>query len=151
MTVRLTYDLPGAGWADCTIVIDGQALRLSASYLSDALDDLTGAVIAVLRGEECASAVFSEEPGEYRWELWRVGVDRLRLRIFWSLPRWGDGPHDPAEPIFDATCRLRTFGGQLLSELQRLLREHGEDGYRAKWVLYDFPMHRFTTLASLLK
>jgi hypothetical protein len=150
MAVRLFYDLQEAGWADCTVEIDEHRVTVSASYLSNALDDLSAAVMALLRGASSATAAFAEEPGESRWQFDRESQDQVRLRIFWSLHRWEDRPHDPSVPIFEATCRLRTFAGQLLAELQRLLREFGEDGYKARWIKHEFPKNRLTELQELL-
>lgn len=75
---------------------------------------------------------------------------QLRVRIFWTLPRWKDQPHNVDTPIFDATCRIRTFAGEVLVELQRLLKEYGEAGYKERWVLHDFPSKRLRQLEELL-
>jgi hypothetical protein len=150
MTVNLLYDLHEAGWADCTVEIGDHRITVSASYLSDALDDLSAAVVALLRGEPSAAATFTEEPGEFTWQFERQDQGQLRVRIFWSLPRWEEQPHDPSVPIFEATCRLETFAGQLLAQLQRLLHELGEDGYKARWIAHEFPRRRLTQLQNLL-
>ncbi len=150
MTVKLRYELHDAGWADCTVEIGPDRVTASASYLSDALDSLSGAVVSLLKGDDSAEVIFSEEPGEFRWLLTRVPPDQLRVRIYWSLPRWNDQPHDVRMPILDATCRMRTFAGQVLAELQRLFTEYGETGYKARWVLHDFPSKRLHQLEELL-
>ena len=150
MTVRLRYELHEHGWADCSVEIGENRLALSASYLSDALESLGSAVVAMLRGEHASTAVFSEEPGEFQWRFTQVPPDQLRVQILWSLPRWDEKPHDPRTPIFDATCRLRIFAGQLLSEFQRLLREYGEVGYKQRWVQHRFPSERLHQIESLL-
>lgn len=131
--MKLRYDLTGTGWADCTIAIGEATATVTASYLSDALDDLVGAVVALLCGDEQSTASFAEEPGEYRWEFARKGPDGVIIRIRFL------GAGSDNQPIFDAETRLRTLAGALLSELQRLLREYGADGYRQRWVLHDFP------------
>jgi hypothetical protein len=149
MTVRLRYELCGAGWADCTLEVDDQTATISASYLSDALDSLAGAVVSVLQHGESTAATFAEEPGEFRWQLDPTG-EHLRVRIYWNLRRWNDLPHDPAIPLFDATCRTRTFAGQVLAELQRLLKEYGAAGYKDRWIMHDFPSARMVQLQELL-
>ena len=42
-----TYMLTGSGWSEATIADDGAALTLRVSYLSNALRDLTDAMIAL--------------------------------------------------------------------------------------------------------
>jgi|SRR5438132_8456844 len=150
MAVKLRYELQEAGWAECTLEIDEQRVTVSASYLSDALDNLCAAVVALLHGEPSATASFAEEPGEFRWQFDLQDKDQLRVRVYWSEDRWNDRLHDPSAPIFDGLCRLRTFAGQVLAELQRLLRDVGETEYRRRWILNDFPMKRLEQLETLL-
>jgi len=152
MAVNLRYELETAGWAHCTIKIDEQRAEITASYLSDALGDLCAAVVALLRGDRSASAPFAEEPGEFRWQFDVHDGDQLRVRIYWNEVEasWGEGLPDPSTPIFDGLCRLRTFAGQVVAELQRLLREHGQTGYKERWVLNDFPTKRLEQLEALL-
>ena len=150
MAVMLRYELREAGWADCTVQIGEQRITVSASYLSNALDDLAAAVVALLRGESSATATFAEEPGEFRWQFDRQDNDQVRVRIYWSIPRWKEQLHDPATPIFDGVCPSRTFAEQLVAELQRLLRKYGVSGYRDRWVLHNFPSKRLEQLQALL-
>jgi len=149
--VTFRYELTGRGWADCTLQIGDRSVTASASYLSNALDDFARAVVAILNGDASASAEFTEEPGHFTWQFDRTDGDDLRVRLFWSLPRWNDEAHDPGTPLFDETCRLRTFAAQLLSELQRLQSQHGPAGYKDLWVLHEFPTRRLTQLESLLR
>jgi hypothetical protein len=152
MAVKLRYELQVAGWAECTVEIDEQRATVTASYLSDALGDLCAATVALLRGEPSATATFAEEPGEFRWQFDIQNGDQLRIRIYWNEveAHWSNGIPDPSAPIFDGLCQLRTFAGQVVAELQRLLREYGETGYRERWVLSDFPTKRLEQLESLL-
>lgn len=148
--VRLHYELTAPGWADCTLQIGDRTVTASASYLSNALDDFARAVVGILKGDASASAEFTEEPGHFTWKFDRTDDENVRVRLFWSLPRWNDEHHDPSTPLFDETCRLRTFAGQLLSELQRLQAQHGQRGYKELWVNHEFPVKRLTQLKSFL-
>ena len=49
MGVQISYDIVGSGWAKCTIRVDEACATVTASYLSDALDDLASALAASLR------------------------------------------------------------------------------------------------------
>lgn len=142
--MKFHYDLTGIGWADCTIEIGEATATATASYLSDALDDLAGAVVALLSGDERSTAIFVEEPGEYSWEFTRKGSDGVRIRIRFL----GAGSDD--HPIFEAETRLSTFAGALLSELERLLRQYGTAGYKERWVRHAFPEHRVDQLKEFL-
>src|SRR6185437_14618089 len=142
--MKFHYDLTGIGWVDCTIEIGEATATATASYLSDALDELAGAVVALLRGNEQSTATFVDEPGEYRWEFARERSDGVRIRIRFL------GAGSVNYPIFEAETLLGTFAGALLSELERLLREYGTAGYKERWVRHDFPERRIDELKTLL-
>lgn len=150
MGVTISYELTGAGWADCTLHIDDKFVRVSASYLSHALEDLASAVAAALRGHPCAKASCAEEPGEYRWIFEPRADGRVRVRILEFQELWGDRPDSEGKELLSAECRLRTLAGALLSELQRIDRDLGRKGYREKWIDADFPVERMEELESLL-
>ena len=150
MGVQLSYDLVGTGWARCTICVDDASATVTASYLSDALDDLASAISATLRGHPHATAAFTEEPGEYRWVFNPLPEGKVSVRILEFKEMWGGRPDEEGELIFHAKCRLRTLAGALVSELQRLERTYGFAGYREKWVEHDFPTQRLAELQNLL-
>src|SRR5947209_5817918 len=130
VNVSVSYNLTGTGWAECTVAIDKQQATITASYLSDALADLLGAVIRVVEGEAEATASFAEEPGEYRWRLIRIEPDRLLVRILEFPQLWGHRPDEEGKLVLHAECRLRAFAGAILSASQRVLEEFGIAGYR---------------------
>lgn len=150
MSVSISYQLTGEGWAECDVVVDDRlASTLIASHLSDALRDLLGAVVRILEGEAEATASFEDEPGEYRWRLIRLTPDRLQVRIL-AFPDMRDDPDDEGKVLVDAVCRLRTFAGSVYSASQRLLEKHGLEGYFDLWGM-EFPMEKFETLERLLR
>jgi hypothetical protein len=151
MGVQISYDLVGTGWAECTIRVDDASARVTASYLSDALDDLASAVLAALRGHPHATASFTEEPGEFRWVFEPLPGANVSVRILEFKEMWGGRPDEEGEVIFHSQCRLRTLAGAVLSELQRLESTYGLVGYRERWVQHDFPVGRLAEFRALLK
>lgn len=151
MSVSFAYDLVGSGWAECTIAIDEQHATITASYLSDAFGDLLSAVIRIVEGQPEATASFAEEPGEYRWRIFRKEPDRLLIRILEFPQLWGDRPDEEGQILFEAECRLRTFAGAVQSESQRLLEKHGTDGYLGTWHQHEFPLEKQERLRQLLQ
>ena len=150
MGVQISYDIVGAGWAKCTIRVDDACATVTASYLSDALDDLASAVAGSLPGASARDGSFTEEPGEYRWIFEPVSERRVSVRILEFKEMWGGRPDEEGTIIFHAQCRLRTLAGALVSELLRLERTYGLAGYRGKWVEHDFPVLRLAELQELL-
>ena len=143
----LTYRLRGHGWAEATISQDGPGVTLTASYLSDALGDLTAAVVALLGGAEEQMVCWEEEPGEYRWYFTRAGA-QVRVRIAW-VPDNEPGRMRPREEeVFVASCALARLAAQVRGALRQLLAEHGAAGYLAGWIRYPFPMADFQRLVE---
>lgn len=125
-------------------------MTVTASYLSDALRSLISAVCRILNGVSEATASFDEEPGEYRWRIFRIDNDMIRLLILEFSDLWSNKPDSEGKPIFDVKCRLRTFAGAVYDGCQRLLAEHGHNGYRDKWLEHEFPDSDLRELRRLL-
>ncbi len=150
MAISIRYNLTGRGWAECIVEIDDRQAHLTASYLSDALADLLCAVECVVRGIDDATALFIEEPGEYRWRFRRIAPDRLWVQIIEFDEPWQHHPDAEGKVIFDAECRLRTFAGAVLSASQQVLATYGFHGYREQWVNRDFPIELQAKLKASL-
>ena len=150
MSTSLNYRLTGRGWSECEVHIGERSFVASASYLSDALGDLCRAFVALVEGAPRVTARFAEEPGEYRWVIERSDHERARVQIYSFNETFDRRPDSDGRLEFEGECRLRTIAGSLLSELQRLLVEHGEAGYRERWVNHDFPTEQMNALRSAL-
>ena len=146
----VTYTLTGKGWSKCFAQIGEHSADVTASYLDDALGDLLRAIVGLMKDVEDTTASFAEEPGEYRWRFRRVAPDKVNIRILQFGELWGYKPDEEGEILLDVTCRLRTFAGAVLSASQRVLEEHGLEGYKAEWVAHDFPLDLQQELKSLL-
>lgn len=148
----LTFSVTSLGPGSITAELagDGTHVQLTASYLSDALGDLTRVVIGLLRGAPRARCAWQEEPGEHRWLFERAG-NRVHLRVLWFPRTFSKQPDDVGRCVFSTTCTLASFAGQLKSQLDRLLGEHGVEGYQARWKTYPFPMAEYEHLRSLIR
>jgi hypothetical protein len=148
--VEFHYELTGTGWSECRVAIGDTWCQVTASYLSDALGDLAGVVEDVLRWPGVdARVVFVEEPGEYRWRFVASGNDGVRVKVI-EFPDWGATADEAGRVILDAECGRQAIGKAVAAELRRLLAVHGLDGYREKWVNYDFPSARLAAIEELL-
>lgn len=151
MSANISCKLTGAGWAECSLAIDDQAIVTTASYLSHALESLLQGSVDIMRGQVEARASFDEEPGEYRWLFRRVDEQTLNIKILWFDKLWGNEADEKGRIIFEADCRRRTFAGAVLSASQKVIAEHGFDGYKDKWSEeHDFPEALQTELQRLL-
>lgn len=150
LSVEFRYDLVGVGWSECTLINGDNHVTVTASYLSDALRELVAAVCRVTSGMPEATASFDEEPGEYRWRLFRIDDETLRISILEFDELWSNKPDSYGKPVFDSQCRLRTFAGAVYDGCKRLLAKYGHDGYREKSHDHNFPETEVRELKRLL-
>lgn len=137
--MRFVFRLTGVGWAEATLEHEGHWVKLTASYLSDALGDLLSAVAKLQDGEESAVASWTEEPGEYRW-LFKLERDQLNLRVLAFEDSYPPLPEDEGFPVFIATCPLDELAAAVVQGARSVLDDvGGAEGYRAKWLEDPFP------------
>jgi hypothetical protein len=129
--MRLNYGLENAGWATVTLECGDQRVEMTASYLHDSLRDLTAAASALATGAAEARVVFMDEPGEHELILRRAAGDTVEVEVLWhdDWKSWNMS-NSPATRKLLGSSTVAHLRGQVLSELKRLLREHGEAGYR---------------------
>jgi hypothetical protein len=151
MNFLIDYNLTGTGWAECRISLGTKSTSISASYLSDALGALANHTCQMLQGTTECSFSFDEEPGEYRWILHRIDPDRLEVRILEFPELWSNAPNSEGKLIFEATCRLKDFGQAVATALNKLIEQHGEEGYHEKWGEHPFPLESHKNLKLLLE
>lgn len=150
MSIEFRYQLTGKGWAECTLIVNDSHVTVTASYLSNALRSFVSAVCRILDGIPDATSSFDEEPGEYRWRLFRIDDNTIRILIIEFDNLWSDKPDAEGKAIFDVQCSLRAFAGGVYDGCRRLLAEYGRDGYKDKWHEHAFPDTEFAELGRLL-
>lgn len=150
--MEFKYELSGAGWANGFIEINSNTEYFSASYLSDAMYDLLKALISLLP-ELSPSPVISaqsqmhEEPGGKDWTLNRIDSCYLNINIvsFEDLVR-----RKKLTQNFNETCKISEFVKAVITSLDLLLQQHGLEGYKVKWINYDFPKKEYSILKDFL-
>lgn len=119
------------------------------SHLSDALGDLTWAVVALMNGALEQSCEWADEPGEWRWILVRDG-DQLDVTILGFKETFSRLGNERGLLLFQSCCNLRQFAIQVNNQLWNLVREHGFDGYAKLWH-NRFPEERWHMLGELIR
>lgn len=146
MKLTIIYRLTGRGWSETTLTDGNRSVSVRASYLSDALADLSEVVLALLRGADHARCRFADEPGEHRWLFERRG-ERLAVTIRRFPTTFSTAPDEAGTVIFAAEGTLRRFAVQVSNQLQALLERHGAEGYQALWN-HPFPARVYEHLAA---
>jgi hypothetical protein len=144
------WELHNAGWATATIHTepDTEPLSMTVSYLYDSLRELARALLAIDAGAKEVAVPLLAEPGEHHLVLQRLDEDRIGWEARWYTA-WvtgGRASRDNYELVGRGDVRWRTFRGAIVSELQRLLCDYGEDGYRERWVNDPFPLEELRRL-----
>ena len=149
--MKLSYRMDGTGWATATIADAGREREMVVSYLSDSVLEMARAAIGLLEGAPSARFCFADEPGEHRCIVDRISDREARIRVLWFEELWSGLPSERGEEVFECTCTVARFCGEVLACLQSLLKEHGMDGYKSLWVLHDFPADELARLSQLVR
>ncbi|MGM0885007.1 MAG: hypothetical protein ACQEXQ_28690 [Bacillota bacterium] len=150
--LKFKYELSDAGWADGFVEINSSIAYFSASFLTDALYDLLRALISLIPDLTPFSVTttqfeWHEEPGGTVWKLHRIDEDQLHLEIvsFEDLLRKKELGVEMNE-----TCSLLFLVKVVVEALDLVLKQHGADGYKEKWVNHDFPMEHYMKLKNFV-
>ena len=119
------------------------------SYMSDSLLQLVEAAICLFDGSTSVRISFDDEPGEHRCIVNRTGSD-IQIRILWFEEFQARLPDDRGHEVFGCASTASQFVAEVFSCCKRLLEEHGEVGYKERWVMHEFPTDRFEHLSRLL-
>ncbi|MFE4969584.1 hypothetical protein [Streptomyces sp. NPDC056660] len=138
---QLKWELGDHGWARCHLTEGSQKVSLTVSYCTDALADLVAGTAGAYGQQHTTRFFFDAEPQELRWVL-RTTDESVDVTIY----RFADVAVSPDLPDSDGTVMWRSahprpvFAHTVLDAAQQVLAEHGETGYRAKWMLHPFPV-----------
>ena len=136
--VEFSFRLTGTGWARARLAHGSEEIELPASYLSDALGEVLGAVAEIQEGEQSAAASWELEPGEYRWLFSRTNGE-INLQVLAFRDAYPRLPDADGSVVFAATCPVGEMARAFAEGARTVLNLEGEDGYRQKWVEHSFP------------
>lgn len=148
--MKFEYELTGVGWAEGCIEINSAIAYFEASYITDALYDMLKAVSSLVPEVSpypvsMAQFEWNEEPGGTVWTLSKIALISLHVQI----KSYQDLRSKRNEIIaLDETCTIHEFISTITQTLDMLLRKYGREGYKEKWVNFDFPMDLYLKLKS---
>ncbi|MFE5212581.1 hypothetical protein [Streptomyces sp. NPDC056600] len=128
--LRLTWNLSGQGWADCTVSDDQGEAVVMASYITTAPEDLLTAVARLLAGQSECRAQFDAEPTAFRWIFHRDGTT-VRIRLL-QLARGSDQDNRGTE-IWSSRQDVDVVARAVIRCFDQVVWEHGESAYRSTW------------------
>ncbi|NNN35088.1 hypothetical protein HLK59_32930 [Streptomyces sp. S3(2020)] len=148
--LQFGWELSGSGWATC-LINDGHAERKDiVSYCTDALADLLHGVAGLYGPAPVQRFSFDLEPAEVRWVLRGRGADvDVTIYRFPDMSASFDAPDQDGTRVWSSTQPRGLLGHVVVEAALSVLKVHGEDGYRAKWVLHPFPVAALQDLRRL--
>ncbi|WP_332262574.1 hypothetical protein, partial [Streptacidiphilus jeojiense] len=141
---------PGRNRATCHLDDGVSKYRTVPSYLTDALGDLVAGAGGLYTSDAVQRFSFELEPQELRWVLRREGA--LAEVTIYSFP---DSTASYALPDTAGTIRWASkparsvFAHAVVEAAQAVLVQHGEEGYREKWIEHPFPTAALQDLLRL--
>jgi hypothetical protein len=128
--MSLTWTLAGHGWADCTVADDHAEAEITASYISNAPEELLTAVLRLVAGETETRAQFEAEPTAFRWIFYRGGDD-----VWVRLLELANGSrHDKAgTEIWSSWQTVDSVARAVVRCFDEVERRYGASSYRDKW------------------
>jgi hypothetical protein len=121
-----------AGWVAAVVQSDRYWAQLQASYLSDAIANLLGAVGDLTGNATTARCSWFVEPGEYRWIFTRYD-DQVHVRILGF--RDGERPErdDAGTFVFETTVALRVLASDLVRSVESHPEARSDARYEHAW------------------
>lgn len=148
--LEFSWELRGTGWAICRIADGASERKDFVSYCTDALADVLHGVAGLYGRTSVQRFSFDLEPAEVRWVLRRSGSDvHIAIYRFPDMSTSFDVPDRAGTLSWTSTQPLGLLGHVVLEAAQSVARLHGEDGYRAKWMRYPFPVAALQDLRRL--
>jgi hypothetical protein len=136
---------PESGWAFARLTDGSNELTVTGPYSPvDVLRDLIDAVQSLQSAAE-ANCCWFQEPGELHWNLRRSG-NEIEVEILEFRATGFPGYHRGAAlSVFKSRTKWVTFARQLLSSLESIRTEMGNEGYERAW-RHAFPTEAFEKL-----
>ncbi|MER5739785.1 MULTISPECIES: hypothetical protein [unclassified Streptomyces] len=148
---RFGWELVGVGGVTCRIGDGASEYEVHAGYCTDALADLLYAVTGLYGDSDGERFSFDREPMETRWLLRRRGRD-VAVDVF-EFPdggtSWGSVDETGGVLLWSSVQPRGVLCHAVVEAAEGVLREHGEGGYREKWVRHPFPVAALQDLRRL--
>lgn len=166
--MKIHYELTGTGWADGYITFDSHRVGYGISYMSDALGDLTDAILYLMDnfGQEVEiqdmdndtvtvqkdnkkSITWEGEPWGHIWDL--ELRDDLTVQIsFRTFENLENEETLKKEESLQGTLQFENFVIAVVDMLETVLKTNGFVGYKTIWHSHEFPIGNYLKLKDFL-
>ncbi|WP_405885306.1 hypothetical protein OG762_45335 [Streptomyces sp. NBC_01136] len=148
--LQFSWELSGSGWATCRIAAGSSERKDVVGYCTDALADLLHGVAGLYGPTPVQRFSFDLEPAEARWVLRGSDSDvDIAIYRFPDMSTSFDATDQEGTLSWSSEQPRSLLGHVVVEAAQSVLRLHGEDGYRTKWVQHPFPVAALQDLRRL--
>lgn len=147
--ITFSCQLVEYGWIDVTLATLDNEIKIIASYLLDAPNDLIIALALLLEGLNETVCLWQDEPGEYRW-VFTKQENYFELKILQLEETFSHKSNENANLIFCGTDNLVKFSHKILREFDAIKIQHTVDGYKKLWG-HEYPSKAIKRLRCALK
>lgn len=151
MAFSFRYSLTTPGRAVVALEADDLRVAMQATDDTDALGDLTRAVITLMEGAAHASVVLEDAPGVHEWTFEREdGIVNLRVHS-WADRRSGHADLTLSqERSVSLACPVTALAREVVLVLDVLWVGHGPDGWKRLSPRHPFPVPERRRLQQLM-
>jgi hypothetical protein len=137
---RIKFDLEDHGWFDIYISDKGNDLTISASYLSDSIEEMIIRLCIFIESKSDIVIKFQGEPGEYRFILKHNGTNCL-FEIYEFRDTFSKQDIQNGVCIISSEIEIDKLVNLFYKEIEKLY-EMGPNEYKKRWG-YNFPQDAF--------
>lgn len=149
--LRFSWELVGSGGAVYRIADGASEHRALVGYCTDALADMLYGMTGLYSDSPGERFSFDCEPMEMRWLLRRQGTEVAVAVVEFpdGATSWGSADETGGVLLWSSVATRGVLCHAVVEAAEAVLREHGEDGYRARWRRYPFPVAALQDLRRL--
>ena len=144
--VKITLDLTARGWLSVKLFNGLNEVEIYASYLSDGPRELISSARTILTGFPFATCRLQAEPGEHRL-IFEQNGESVQLKVLEFASSFSTESNNQGKLIFEGTESAGSIARQIKRQFDRLLYNHGIDGYKSLWG-HEFPKDQVTQLTE---
>ncbi len=169
MSLKIKYELTGAGWAEAEFAMPHKSIKIKISYLSNPLPELIKGILNISQLKtEFAEVLFSDEPGELKLQIVKVSKKEIQLSFYSHVEALFSSVIDfPVKKksketsilvplkIQDYTheasfqCSIEELVAAVINAVDNLISEVPVRKYKSKWTM-SFPTKAYNELKALL-
>lgn len=169
MSIKIKYELTGAGWAEAEFIMPDKHIKIKISYLSNPLPEIIKGILNISKSKtDFIEVLFSDEPGELKLHIAKISKNEIQLSFFSHSEALFSSvipspikkkpktilklaPLKIQDYIHEASyqCSLKELIGSVIVAVDNLILKVPIRKYKSIWTM-PFPTKAYNDLKTLL-